>query len=182
MFQIEVEPPLFRTMSWMFPFASQPAPAQSVWPSYSDEPFQDAPPQILPSRSHAALMADPFFPQFGELNGMIGLEPMPVFSRLPTPGCYPSEHVNPGMMHPSMLLGFNGGFFPGRDAFNVEPCLPISTPTMLRQWVQVQPGAKSKSSLDSCRPCQYVGVFVFLCVIACIGFAVYNGGKTQAGR
>ena len=166
-------------MSWMFPFASQPAPAQSVWPSCSDEPFQDALPQVLPSRSRAALMADPFFSPCGELNGMVGLEPAPVFNRLPAPGrYYPSEHVNPGMMPPSMLLGFNGGFFPGGDAFNIEPCLPVSTPTMLRHWVQVQPVTKSKSSLDSCRPCQYVGVFVFLCVISCIGFAVYNGGMS----
>lgn len=179
-------PPLHydRYMNRMLPYLPHSAPAPSIPPTYFEEPQQGSVPPDFPPRSPPVpmkMMADPFVPQFEPPNCWMGPEQDSGFPGMSPPDCDPrmAGVMMPPMMHRPVDEGFNGGYYPGGEVLYDDPYRPRMGPATLRAWnmARLRNARLRKSCWDSCRPCQYIGVFVFLCVLAVIGYAVYNGGK-----
>ena len=174
------------------PFLPQnaPGPTPSIPPTYFEEPQEGNFPPEVPPRSPVPtkMVADSFGQPFEAPNRWMNQEPDPAFVGLPPPECCPMDPMVAGMMpHPPMMGrpmddGFNGGYYPGGGMMYDDAYSPRMGPATLRAWQMARLRAARKSCWDTWRPCQYIGVFVFLCVLAVIGYAVYNGGRHLAGE
>ena len=184
--------PYDRYVNRELPILPHSASSHSISQGYFVDNHQQPSPGGDPHGVAPNMSADPFSLQFGK-PGVMGGRPM-----LPWMGpgnehglvdLPPSDlgHVDPmmvGMMSPQMHNMAADGHMNG-NFMAVDQVLSASRekngPATIRSWTLARQAtvAQRKSWWANCRPCQYIGVFVFIGVLAVIGYAVYNGGKSK---
>ncbi|KAI0229785.1 hypothetical protein LSAT2_019798 [Lamellibrachia satsuma] len=139
----------------------------------------------------ANMEADPFSQQFEKPSRMSGRPVLPWMGSgsdqglidLPPSKCGHVDPVMAGMMPPQMQpMSIDPTM--NRSSLAVDQVLSAissrnkNTPTTIRSWTLTRQSTVSrqrKPCWKDCRPCQYIGLFVFVGVLAVIGYAVYNG-------
>ena len=197
MFQCTMDPAQFnpplpydRYVNRELPILPHSASSQSISHDFFDDSSQGNLSQHgggVPSN----MAADPFSQQFEKPMRMSGRPVLPWMGTgsdhglvdLSPPDC---GQLDPMMMttqmQPMSLTGeINGNSVPVDKVLSAVSARDKNAPTTVRSWTLTRDATvtQRKPCWTDCRPCQYIGLFVFVGVLAVIGYAVYNGGKSQ---
>ena len=199
MFQCTMDPAQFnpplpydRYVNRELPILPHSASSQSI----SHDFFDDSPQGNLSQHGGGVssnMAADPFSQQFEKPIRMSGRPVLPWMGTgsdhglvdLPLPDC---GQVDPMMMTMTTQMQpmsstreMNGNSLPVDKVLSAVSARDKNAPATVRSWTLTRESTvtQRKPCWTDCRPCQYIGLFVFVGVLAVIGYAVYNGGKLQ---